>query len=212
MQQLDQRGPLAIAEAGNCLAVGDPALGKRPLDPGGPDPRDGQEQVAQLRRPRARRRIAEHARELNPAGGEILLQACACEAHLVCLGERAYPLLGRARRGACCAATGSHRADSTSTKGEWAKARGESEKTLSGEGDHDSMRARRSSRTKGSSCSSVEAMAGRDDQPLGYSESSGLRHGDLSRGAGSVALHEERVCGPHAWPRSRSGCGTATGG
>jgi hypothetical protein len=73
-EQLDQFSPLTVAEAADRLGVGDPAAGKRTIGPGGTDPRYDQQQLTHFRRKRAGRRVGDHPRQLDPAGGDSSLQ------------------------------------------------------------------------------------------------------------------------------------------
>jgi hypothetical protein len=116
LKQLDQCGPLAVAEAGDRL-VSDPAAGEQPLHPDRAKLGHGKQEVTQSGRLHAGRRIAEHTRELDSAGAEVSLQACPGETHLICPNERTLPLLTGTRRDAGCTAIRSHPDKSANEKG-----------------------------------------------------------------------------------------------
>ncbi len=130
-EQRDQFSPLTAAEASDRLGVGDPATGEQTIGARGTEPRYDQQQFTHLCRLRADRRLGDHLRKLDPAGGEFPLQPRTRNTHLVCLRERAQPLLGRASSGYGRAAHNRHRADSRSSRAQ-TKARGNPRDSLDG--------------------------------------------------------------------------------
>ena len=103
LEQVDQFGSLAVAEAGDCFRVGDAAMHERAVGAGGADAMHSDKQLDHTGGARACGRVGEDACQLDHAGGEVALELCARAAHFVRLRERAQPLLGRAGRRAVCA-------------------------------------------------------------------------------------------------------------
>jgi hypothetical protein len=93
-ENLDQFGPLTVAEAGDRLLRRRSGSGRARWTLAGPIFGTGGEQLVQLRRLRARWRVSEHLRKLDRASGEFSFQLCLGEKPFVDLLERGQPLLG----------------------------------------------------------------------------------------------------------------------
>ena len=105
-EEVEQFGPLAIAQAGERLSVSDAAAGQDPAGLDRADLRQRQEQVAHPRRPCARGWAGEDLRQLDLAGCQILLQLRSRRADLVRLLKGTQALFPRSARNArsCLAA------------------------------------------------------------------------------------------------------------
>jgi hypothetical protein len=109
-QEVEQFGPLAIAEAGERLRVGDAAAGQDPAGLDRADLRQRQEQVAYPRRPRALGRAREDLRQLDLACRQLPLQLRARRADLVRLLEGTQALFPRSARNARSCLSAGHAA------------------------------------------------------------------------------------------------------
>ncbi len=108
LEQVDQFGSLPVAEAGDCLRVGDAAMHERAVGAGGAGAMHSDKQLDHTGGARACGRVGEDACQLDHAGGEVALELRARAAHFVRLRERAQPLLGRAGLRAVCAPLARH--------------------------------------------------------------------------------------------------------
>jgi hypothetical protein len=113
-EKVDQFGPLAVAEAGDRLCFGDPAVSKRTLGPRRADPRYSEKQLFHLRPLRRRGRDREHLGKFDRARGKLSLQLRTRETNLVCPRKRSLALLARARRDEQRLTPTLHSPDSTS--------------------------------------------------------------------------------------------------
>ena len=105
-EEVEQFGPLALAQAGERLRVSDAAAGQDLAGLDRADLRQHQEQVAHPRRPRARGRLGEDLRQLDLARRQLPLQLRSRRADFVRLLEGTQALFPRSARNArsCLAA------------------------------------------------------------------------------------------------------------
>lgn len=115
-EKVDQLSPLTVAEAGDRLCLGDPAVSKRTLGPRRADPRYSEKQLFHLRPLRRRGRDREQLGKVDRARGKLPLQLRTRDTNLVCPRKRSLALLARARRDAQRLTPTLHSADSTSTQ------------------------------------------------------------------------------------------------
>ena len=109
-EEVEQFGPLAIAQAGERLRVSDAAAGQDPAGLDRADLRQHQEQVAHPRRSGARGRVGEDLRQLDLARRQIPLQLRSRRADLVCMLEGTQALFPRSARNARSCLSAGHAA------------------------------------------------------------------------------------------------------